>query len=164
MATSVNYLSTSLLGASKLTFEVSNVPDLLITNIPGSDDKQVSVPYEYTLINANVRPTVSCTYDSALVPDLQSMTLVKGGLPMAQLQAPGQSSRVPRAVENGTEMEGISRPRISLDVGNVEPPLLSEDLTDYYWCEVNDLRTGKIHQSGRVFIQAKGEFCCCCCC
>ena len=63
---------------------------------------------------------------------------------MAELRGTGQF--------NGNTESG----RISMELGNLKDPAVDDNLADYYWCEINDLRTGNIHQSDRVFIRAKG--------
>ena len=137
----------------------NNLRGLTTTDIPGTPDREVKVPYSvYSATAANRSPQLSCLYSSPLVRDLQTMTLVKGGSTVAQIDSLSVSAEPGAEEEEMEEGPGLTwRLWNGVDYREDQMVIPLHNMTDYYWCEINDLRTGSIHQSGRVFVRPKGE-------
>ncbi|XP_076459089.1 uncharacterized protein LOC143292561 [Babylonia areolata] len=147
-------------GVGKLVMRVNN-PDpsrkVRISSIRGSDDQEVWVPPSliepWSRLNATLE--LACEYDGGLIPDLQSMTLVKRGIPMTESK-PTATEGIPGDDPYG----GVPLSRISVHLrrgySSNENLGVEWNVTDYYWCEVNDLKSGQVHRSGRVFVRPQG--------
>ncbi|KAK7112540.1 adhesion G-protein coupled receptor G4-like [Littorina saxatilis] len=137
---------------STLEVNITGEQGIEIRKIPRSKDIEAFIPYSVTSDGpsddfSEVSPIVSCVYDSPLVPKMQTMTLVRGGVPIA-----GRQKR--------QESDSVFEPQINIPLEFGSPKENSEGgadylVADYYWCEVNNLNTGQVHRSGRVFVRVK---------
>lgn len=160
-------------GASELqlTYELSEKPanGVYEEDIPSTSDRQISIPLE--ILNQTQQYQIGpgfllkCQYQASLVPEIQNMTIVKGGFIVAG---------IPQTPKFGTALTAAYPMRLARQAGRGRLATLSMSvpdpenyfiwgndpvrmLTDYYWCEVNDLRTGKTQRSDRIFLRITGQ-------
>ena len=79
---------------------------------------------------------MACEYDGYMEPGLQSLTLVNDGFTIKQ-------------ADNAANAYSLTSHQ--LGQGYINDTLLT-----YLWCELNDLNSGTIQRSGRLFVRTKG--------
>ncbi|KAL8574463.1 hypothetical protein ACOMHN_041232 [Nucella lapillus] len=146
--------------AGNFTVQVTNrlQPGVPIegSTIAGTRDTQISVPFELAMPNADVSPSFYCAYNVRMVAGLQTMAVLKRGLPLAQFPSPPRVVPVARLARQASRGERAELTvQLKSGVGDGEGGS-RRGMTDYYWCEVNDLKSGLVLPSGRVFLRAKG--------
>ena len=123
--------------------QVTISPSLIsnaVTNIPGSNDRQLAFSMVFTDSRVDRNIFLSCAYHPEVVQDRQMLTLVKAGLPVAESR-----DELPMlyVLSNGEDsLKDVIRSYV----------------TDYYSCIINNLHTGMVERSGRLFVRMQGTY------